>query len=257
MTWTIEYATQKPVLKKPVLVEGMPGIGNTGKIVVDFVIDKLKAKKLFSMYSYDFPHSVFVNNKNLVELPTIEMYYKKRDEGDLLLLVGDVQPIDERSCYEFCEVVLKEVKSYGVSEIVTLGGIGLPTPPISPKVYITGNDQKLIDKYRKGTLVNNKLYGVVGPIVGVSGLLLGIGQRHKVPAVSLLAETFGHPMYIGLKGAKEILKVLKKKLNLKLDMNEMDKEITEMEEGIKRSEELAELTSKVKGTADKEVSYIG
>ena len=48
-----------PKLNKPILIEGLPGIGNVGKIAVDFLIEELKAKKIYSFFSYKFPHSVF------------------------------------------------------------------------------------------------------------------------------------------------------------------------------------------------------
>ena len=62
-------------LHKPIFIEGLPGIGNVGKIAVDFFIDELKAIKLYSFFSYKFPHSVFINEKNLVEMPKIELYW--------------------------------------------------------------------------------------------------------------------------------------------------------------------------------------
>ena len=36
-------------LNKPIFIEGLPGIANVGKIAVDFMIDELKAKKLYSI----------------------------------------------------------------------------------------------------------------------------------------------------------------------------------------------------------------
>ena len=77
MTWKIKQIGKLPKLKNPILIEGLPGIGNVGKVAVDFIIDETKAKKLFSFFSYTFPHSVFVNDDNLVELPSISIYYKK------------------------------------------------------------------------------------------------------------------------------------------------------------------------------------
>jgi len=74
--WKIKQIGEKPKLDKVVFIEGLPGIGNVGKVAVDFIIDTLKAKKLYELFSYTFPHSVFVNEKNLVELPTIEIYYR-------------------------------------------------------------------------------------------------------------------------------------------------------------------------------------
>ncbi|MBD3310551.1 proteasome assembly chaperone family protein, partial [Candidatus Woesearchaeota archaeon] len=73
-TWQLKLAGKKPKLRDPVLVEGLPGIANVGKVAVDFMIDELKAKKIYDIFSYTFPHSVFVNEDNLVELPSIEIF---------------------------------------------------------------------------------------------------------------------------------------------------------------------------------------
>ena len=243
--WRIMQFGKIPRLNKPVFIEGLPGIGNVGKVAVDFLIDELKAKKLYEITSYTFPHSVFVNEDNLVELPIVEVFYKKGSKRDILLLGGDVQPIDEVSSYEFSEKVLDIVQKFNGKEVITLGGIGLADIPKKPKVYCTGNTKKIIDKY-KSDLVSNKLYGVVGPIVGVSGLLLGLASRRKIEAITFLAETYGHPMYLGIKGAKEILKVLDKNLDLHIDINKLDREIKDIENEImKKTEQLSEVTKQI------------
>jgi hypothetical protein len=179
MGWTKEALFKRmPNINRPVLIEGLPGIGNVGKIVVDFIIDETKAKKIYEFSSYTFPHSVFVNEKDMVELPKIELYYKKRDrKADLLILAGDVQPIEETPSYEFSEMVLELFSEFNGRELVTLGGIGLPHIPKDPMVYCTGNSKELIEKYKKGTIVQKRLYGVVGPIIGATGLLVGMAKR--------------------------------------------------------------------------------
>src|SRR3989338_5226179 len=134
-----------PELKNPILLEGLPGIGNVGKIAIDFVIEELKAKKIYSLFSYTFPHSVFVNDNDLVELPSIELYYKKGKQ-DLLILTGDVQPVDEVSSYEFCEKVIELAKNLGSKEIITTGGIGLSSVPEKVRVFVTGNSKQIIKK---------------------------------------------------------------------------------------------------------------
>ncbi len=261
--WVIKQTAKKPKLRNPVLIEGLPGIGNVGKVVVDFIIDELKAIKIYELFSYSFPHSVFVNEKNLVELPVIEIYYKKLKDNDLILLAGDVQPIDEVSCYSFCAKILDMFEKFRGKEIITLGGIGLQDIPKKPDVYGTGNTKKIIDRYKAGTSIRTDLHGVVGPIVGVSGLLLGLAEKRKIPAICMLAETFGHPMFLGIKGAREILKILNKKLNLQINLKDMNKEIKELESEImKKTEDLAEVTrttamKKLKGKIRKDVSYIG
>jgi hypothetical protein len=255
--WRIELMSKKPRLANPILIEGLPGIGNVGKVVVDFIVEKTKATRLFSFKSNNMPHSVFVNDQNLVQLPSIEMYYVQRKRRGFLLLVGDVQPIDEVSCYEFSDKVLDVLGSFKGKELITIGGIGLDHVPRNPKIYCTGNRKDIISKYKQGTVLNDQLYGVVGPIMGVSGLLVGLATRRNIAGISLLAETYGHPMYLGIRGAREVLKILNQKLGLDLDLRDLDKQISQREqEAMKRTEGLA--VSKPKRSRKlKDMSYIG
>lgn len=254
MTFKIKLF-ENPKLKNPILIEGLPGMGNVGKIAVDFMIEHLQAKKFLEISSHNFPNSVFVNEKNLIELPKIGMYYKNTNGKSIMFLAGDVQPIDEKSCYAFCEEVLNVVEKYNTKEVITLGGIGLPENPKKPAVYKTGNDKKLVEKY-KAKQVSTNLYGFVGPIMGVSGVLLGLSAERKIPAISFLAETFGHPNHLGIKGAREILDVLNKNLKLNLDLKELDSEISSMNEETESEKHLLKnIKQKIQPKLD--TTYIG
>jgi uncharacterized protein len=266
--WHItQEAKTLPSLKNPVFIEGLPGMGNVGKIAVDFLIEELKAVKLYSFFSYRFPHSVFVNENNLIEMPKIELYHRRFNgngkKRDLLLLTGDIQPIDEESCYAFCEDILKLAKKFNSSEIITTGGIGLQQVPEEPLVYCTANDSAILKQYTKKELkVQKNIFGVVGPIIGVSGVLLGLGKKYNLKGVSLLAETFGHPMYLGIKGANELLRVLETKFKWGINLKKMSKEIIEVEKEImkKTKEWSSEATRHATAGAKpkmKDVSYIG
>ena len=240
-----------PELSNIILIEGLPGIGNVGKIAVDFMVDRLKAKKIIEIYSSSFPNSVFVNEKNLVNLPHIKLYYKKLKNKDLIFLAGDIQPLDERACYEFCNLILDFFKKYKGKEIITLGGIGMPKIPKNPVVYCTANNYDIIKKYKTHEL-NEKIFGTVGPIIGVTGLLVGLAGKQKIPSIALLAQTFGHPNYLGIKGANEILKILNKKLELGLNLSELEKEIKDIEKEIKTK--TAKPIPKIK-LAEEELEY--
>lgn len=233
----IEHLT-KPILKTPVLIEGLPGIGNVGKIAMDFLIENVKAKKVMSIYSHYFPHSVFINEKNLIDLPVINIFHANINKQDFLFLAGDIQPIDEPSCYEFCELIMDILAEHKGKEIITLGGIGLQKIPKKPKVFITGTNKAYVKTF---PYASDKIYGVVGPIIGVTGVLLGSAQRRKVPAAALLAQTFAHPAYLGIKGAKETLNVLNSKFSMKLDLAKLSEEIDEIEK---------EILSRSKGVSD-------
>src|SRR3989339_1243836 len=99
--WEVTKETKEnPSFNRPILIAGLPGIGNVGKISVDFLVEELKAKKMYSFFSYKFPHTVFINNKHLIEMPKLEIYYKTfkdKKTPDLLILTGDIQPVDEES----------------------------------------------------------------------------------------------------------------------------------------------------------------
>ena len=255
-----QIAKSVPKLNHPILVEGLPGIGNVGKVAVDFLIEELGAEPLYRIRSYSFPHSVFVNDENLIELPTMELFVKQRKgKPDLLFLAGDIQPIDEAASYEFCDFLLDLCQRFGVREIVTIGGIGLPTVPEKPKVYCTANGKAIMKRYRKGTKLQERLHGVVGPIVGVTGLLVGMAAERKVEAICLLAETYGHPMYLGVKGSHEVLRVLEKNLNVKINLKALDKEIAQVEaEMLKQTQQIPmPHKGQAQPIAGRETSYIG
>jgi proteasome assembly chaperone (PAC2) family protein len=242
MAWAVEKTAKKyPGLSNPILIEGLPGIGNVGKVAVDFMIAELKAEKLCRFFSFNLPNSVFVNEHNLVELPTLEMYYKKRGKGkrDIIFLAGDIQPTTEESSYDFCDTVIRECSRLGCKEMITLGGIGLSTVSKIPKVYCTGNDRKLVKHYTEGTSASPNLYGVVGPIVGVTGLLIGMAERKKLPAVALLAETLAHPMYLGI------------------NIKRLEQDIKDMESEMGRTAEAGSAPKKLRQMVRKETSYIG
>jgi len=252
--WKLESVGKNIKLKNPVLIEGLPGIGNVGKIAVDFIIDNLKAKKIYDVFSYNLPHSVFIKENSMVELPKLEIYYKKTKTNELILLSGDVQPVSEFGCYSFCGKILELAGSLNCKEIVTIGGIGLEKPPQEdPNVYCAANNDKIIKDFEKKTKVNRKSYGVVGPIVGVTGVLVGMSS--KIPAIALLAETYAHPLYLGIRGARSILKVLEDKYKLGINIDHLDDEIKDVEaEVIKKTKEIQDLTKKRTGKA---LNYIG
>ena len=176
-----------------------------------------------------------------------------------------MQPTTEQSSYEFCRMILETLKSYQCKKLITLGGIGLGQIPKQPKVFCTGNHKGFLQEFVPYK-VHLNLYGIVGPIVGVSGLLLGLSDPAKMQAASLLAETLGHPIYIGFKGARELLNVLNEKYKLNLGLQKLDQEIKGADEeferiqsGLPPTQEPAKKVSKYvqKIGKIKETSYIG
>lgn len=253
MTFKIK-TLRKAQFKDPILIEGLPGIGNVGKITLDYLIDSLNAEAFLEIYSNSFPNSVFVNENNLIDIPKMTFYFKKFKNREFIFLGGDFQPVNERGSYELCEQILELFGKFNGKKIITLGGIGLPRIPNNPKIYATANSKtgmNIIEDKR----INKKIFGTVGPIIGVTGLLAGLAIEHKIDAICLLAQTFGHPNYLGIKGARELLKVLDEKFKFNLDFKSLNEEIKDIEKEIKnKTQEITGLTQTKPG---QETSYIG
>ncbi len=228
--WMIQKKTEKlPKLNKPVLIEGLPGMGQVGKIAVDFLIDTMKPKLLYKIHSHDFWHSVYFNDEGFVELPSIALYYAKGRKRDFLFLAGDDQPNTPRASYEFSERILDMAQELGCSEVVTLGGIGLPSEIKVPKIFGAATDKGVFDKYKKFSEIDFKLGKKIEAIVGASGLLLGLARLRGMEGIALLSETYGHPSHLGFKEAKCVLTQLKKIVGMEVDLSELDKESAEYE----------------------------
>jgi uncharacterized protein len=256
MAWEIN-TVKKVALKNPILIEGLPGIGNVGKIVMDYLVEKTKAVKIMEFFSFSLPNSVFITENNLVALPKLEMFYVRIKNQDYVFLTGDVQPVSEESSFEFCSIIVDWFKSNKGQYIVTLGGIGLNEIPNTPLVYITGTSKKVVDQF-KGLKLQTKIYGVVGPILGISGVLLGMSQKKGIPAASFLAETFGHPIYLGLKGAREIMVKLDQHYHFKIDFSDLDKEIKSVDAQVAKGIDAKKKSSKYQPKFQQEsVNYIG
>ncbi len=90
----IRFIGKKPKLKNPIFIEGLPGIGNVGKLAAEHIIESINAKKFAELHCKDFPPQVFINLDGTIKLVNNEFFYwkaKKRDQRDLILLTGDYQ----------------------------------------------------------------------------------------------------------------------------------------------------------------------
>src|SRR5207245_11026631 len=122
---TIRY-TDHPKLEDPIIIEGLPGIGNVGKLAAEHLKDELKAVKFAEIFSKYFPPQVLVQDDGQVKLVNNEMHFVKRGAGrDLVLLTGDYQGLTPEGQYELSDFLLRELKKLGVRRIFTLGGYGM------------------------------------------------------------------------------------------------------------------------------------
>lgn len=240
VTRIVEF--KKPKLKNPVFIEGLPGVGNVGRIAAGYLVEELKAIKFAELYSSHFMPFVLLQKGSTVHILKNEFYYwkpkrRKRGQRDLVILIGDSQSIDPEGHYEIVEEILNYVRKFGVKEMFTLAGLGVGEKKDSPEIIGAVNSPELVKKYSK--------YGIkfdtgdkVGTIVGAAGLLLGLGSIFGIKGICLLGETSGAPLIPDPKSAEAVLNTLTKILNIKVDTSKIQKKVKEMEDFIKRVEKM-------------------
>ncbi len=227
---------EKPRLKNPILIEGLPGIGNVGRVAVSYLITELKAKKFAELYSPYFLPLVIIQENSVVHLLKCEFYYK-RGKKDMIFLVGDSQSLTPHGHYEICGEIIKLAKSFGVKEIITLGGYAVEELPEKPKVIGAVNKENLKKKYEKYKIDFSRKHKV-GTIVGASGLLLGLGKSEGMDGLCLMGETMSFPIITDPKAAEAVLEVLTDILKIKVDMTKIERASKEMEKFIEKTEKL-------------------
>ena len=225
---------ERPKLRNPIFVEGLPGIGNVGKLAAEHLKDELKAVKFAEIYSKFFPPQVLVLDDGQVRLVQNELYYVKRGNGkDLVLLVGDYQGLTPDGQYDLADFVLQELKKIGVRKLFTLGGYGMGRMVTKPRVLGAATDAALVKEMEGHGVVFARGEPGAG-IVGASGLLLGLGKLHEMHAVCLMGETSGY--FVDPKSAQAVLEVLTKILGIEISFAELES----------RAKQIDSITSKLR-----------
>jgi len=176
-----------PKLKSPILVCGLPGIGNIGKIVATLMVEFSQAKLFAELYSPSFPDYVLIDEEGVCHPPRYEFYTSKMGTKDLIILTGDAQPSaeDTPAHYVVCGRALDLATDYGCRFIMTIGGA--PSPQGDKEIYVAATSQKIAMNFvKKGAIIYER-----GRIIGASGLLLGLARERGLEGVCLLGSTPG------------------------------------------------------------------
>jgi len=249
----IKYIGKKPQLNNPIFIEGLPGIGNVGKLAVEHIIETTKAKKFGEIYSKDFPPQVFINPNGTIKLVNNELYYLKanqENQPDLIMLTGDYQGLSSRGQYDLVDAILSLLKEYNVKSLYTLGGYGLGHDIKKPDVLFATTHKKLVKTMKDHGAVHKK-NEPGGGIIGASGLFLGLGKLKGFEGVCFMGETPGY--LVDPSSAKEVLKILMKITNYEFDLTQLEKKAKEIEE---IARQLTEMENRGKEKTD-ELGYIG
>lgn len=209
--------SEEPKLKDPVLIEGLPGIGFVANVAALHLIRELKATRFAEIRCSSFQDFAVTAEKGQTRHPINELYYYrgKKGESDLIILYGNTQALTATGQYELCGRILDVSKNLGCSLVITLGGLKREEEIKKPRLYFAATDKETV-----GELLEAGAEIIKGQIFGVAGLLVGIGRLRGFRGFCLLAETLG--LYPDTTATREVLKVVCKRLNLKIDLDSLD-----------------------------------
>ena len=252
MSFTEIIKTEDIQLKDAILLEGLPGVGNVGKLAATHLIEELKAKKCMEIYSSHFPPQVLIDDDGIVNLVNNELYYYNGSgkTRDLLFLVGEYQGMDSSGQYDLCTQLVDLVKQMGVTTIYTLGGYGLGKLVPEPRVLGAATSEEVVALFKSAGV--EFIEGEPGAgIVGASGLLLGLGKLQGIHGGCLMGETSGY--MVDPKSASVVLQSLQKLLNIQIDLSELEQRAKQVDSITSQLKEME--TGKSEDQPD--MNYIG
>ncbi len=233
---------ERPQLDHPVLIEGLPGVGNVGKLAAEHLVDELKLKKFADLFSKYLPPQVMVGDDGTIRLVRHELFYG-RDMGkgkDIVVLAGDFQGLTPEGQYELASVAIGIAKDLGVELIFTLGGYGVIKLMEEPSVLGAVTEPSLRKEMETLGVIFRKGEPSSG-IIGASGILLGLGELEGIPGICLMGETSGY--FVDPRSARSVLKVLAAYIGLDLDYTKLDE----------KARQIDEITSRIKENIEDEV----
>jgi len=227
---------ERPSLASPVFIEGLPGVGNVGKLAAEHIIQEMKMVKFAEMYSKFLPPQVMVSDEGLVSLVRHDFYYHKAqgDGRDMIVLTGDFQGLTPEGQYKLSFETIELVRSLGVDMIITLGGFGVIRMVNEPSVLGAVSEPGLRTLFEDNGVIFRKGEPSSG-IIGASGLLLGLGSLQGIPGICLMGETSGY--FVDPRSAKAVLDVLSKYLRMSLDFSSLDAKALQIDEITSRIKE--------------------
>jgi uncharacterized protein (TIGR00162 family) len=237
-------------LQDPVFVEGMPGVGHVGKLAAEHLVEELESELVRRVYSTHFPPQVSVD-EGLTQLACAEIHAVSAEETDLLVLTGDHQAQDTVGHYGLTDTLLDIVEEFDAAPVYTLGGV--PTGELIEEYDVIGatttEDQR---EQLKEFGVEFRDNEPEGGIVGISGLLLGLGERRDIPAACIMGQTSGY--LVDPKSAKAVLEVLEDAIGFEVDFSDLEDRADEMEDVVRKIQEMEQGTP---AGSDEDLRYIG
>ncbi len=225
----------KPRLKNPVMIAAWPGMGDVALKAALYLKDKLSAVQFAEMASEEYfhPSGVWIDD-SVISIPQHgvgRFYYYKNPAGggDIVIFISDAQPYIEKG-YDYAKEIVDFAVGLKVKQIYTFAAMPLPIEYTqAPEVRIAATQKEILEAFAK---LGAKLLPS-GQISGLNGLILGVARENGMDGVCLLGDI---PIYtIQIENplaSMAVLSVLTKYLNITVDLDELKKHATQINQEI-------------------------
>ncbi|MCD6373844.1 MAG: proteasome assembly chaperone family protein [Thermococcus sp.] len=210
-----------PEIKKPIFIEGYPGVGLVGHIAANFLAKELGMEMIGYVESPFLPPMALI----LGGKPNPPLRFYGRD--NLIVAVADIY-VPPTLLNEIAKEIVRYLKEMEASKVISLGGIGIGFFKEKMDVWGVGATEELNQELQeKGVKILQ-----YGSIMGMSGKLLWEASRENLNAYVLLGETFGDRP--DPRAAANVVEVLKSLTGIEISTEPLLKEAEMIEEQLRR-----------------------
>jgi proteasome assembly chaperone (PAC2) family protein len=241
--WTRIYVKDMPLMEtrvwvrrntridNPIVIIGLPGLGRIGGIISRYLIRRLNTRLVGIVTSPYFSNQVIVSKNGVARITAVKICKSesKFNGSDLLVVTAGEHLENIWGEYDVAMKMMRFLIKRGVRLIVTAGG-HISASESKRAIGFASNKQLLKKLEEAGC----RKAEIGTPVVGLSGIILGLSSIMGVDAVCILGETTS--IRPDAEGSREVLNVLNRFLNLKLDIEDFQREEERINEIISRYE---------------------
>jgi uncharacterized protein len=186
-------------LRGSTIIDGFPSVGLVSTITANYLIDVLELQQIGIMDSKFFPTVSIVRNG--VPLYPVRIYAGR----GVCIFISEFQPAP-KLIRPIAESILAFAKRKGASTIISPEGLVLDQEGAEGEqevqVYALGSTPETRELLAKHDI---EQFGN-GIITGVSGVLLNLGKKENINAISILAEA--NPNYPDARAAAKVIEAI-------------------------------------------------
>lgn len=209
----------RPSLKCPVVIEGLPGVGNVGKLAADIVAEQLGAERFAVINSDDLPPQAILDGNSVAGLAACELWHADLGDRDAVFILGDFQGTTPSGQYNLSEYTFRLLLPYDPSLIITLGGYGTGQLVQAPRVLGAVSDPSLKPMMEQAGI---GFYPgePQGGIVGAAAMFLGLGKAYDIDSMCIMGETSGY--IVDHRSARNVAECMCRILGVDVDLSPYD-----------------------------------